>query len=52
MMNYIRDLQENPEAKLTGYWKNTSDNSIIRSFIDIAGSLDIWRMTVKKLSDR
>ena len=37
-MNYIRDLQENPEAKPTGYWKNTSDNSIIRSFIDIAGS--------------
>lgn len=38
VMNYIRDLQENPEAKPTGYWKNTSDNSIIRSFIDIAGS--------------
>ena len=37
-MNYIRDLQENPEAKPTGYWKNTSDNSIIRLFIDIAGS--------------
>ena len=38
VMNYIRDLQENPEAKPTGYWKNTSDNSIIRSSIDIAGS--------------
>ena len=38
VMNYIRDLQENPEAKPTGYWKNTSGNSIIRSFIDIAGS--------------
>ena len=38
VMNYMRDLQENPEAKPTGYWKNTSDNSIIRSFIDIAGS--------------
>ena len=37
-MNYIRDLQENPEAKPTGYWKNTSDNAIIRSFIDYAGS--------------
>lgn len=38
VMNYIRDLQENPEAKPTGYWKNTSDNFIIRSFIDISGS--------------
>ena len=34
VMNYLRDLQENPDAKPTGYWKNTSDNSIIRSFID------------------
>lgn len=38
VMNYLRDLQENPDAKPTGYWKNTSDNSIIRSFIDFAGS--------------
>lgn len=38
VMNYLWDLQENPDAKPTGYWKNTSDNSIIRSFIDFAGS--------------
>ena len=36
-MNYLRDLQRNPKAKPAGYWKNTSDNSIIRSFIDYAG---------------
>lgn len=23
VMNYLRDLQENPDAKSTGYWKNT-----------------------------
>lgn len=39
VMNYIYDLQ----AGLAGnqpvsYWKNTSDNAIIRSFIDHAGS--------------
>ena len=37
MMNYLRDLQRNPKAKPASYWKNTSDNSIIRSFIDYAG---------------
>ena len=26
------------EAKPASYWKNTSDNAIIRSFIDYAGS--------------
>ena len=38
VMNYLRDLQYNPEAKPRGYWQNTSDNAIIRSFIDYAGS--------------
>ena len=37
VMNYLRDLQQNPEAKPISYWKNTSDNAIIRSFIDYAG---------------
>ena len=37
VMNYLRDLQRNPKAKPASYWKNTSDNSIIRSFIDYAG---------------
>lgn len=38
VMNYLRDLQLNPDAKPESYWNNTSDNSIIRSFIDYAGS--------------
>ena len=37
-MNYILELQHNPKAKPASYWKNTSDNAIIRSFIDYAGS--------------
>ena len=37
-MNYLRDWQYNPNVKPVGYWKNTSDNAIIRSFIDYAGS--------------
>lgn len=38
VMNYLRDLLRNPEARPASYWKNTSDNAIIRSFIDYAGS--------------
>lgn len=38
VMNYILELQHNPNAKPASYWKNTSDNAIIRSFIDYAGS--------------
>lgn len=38
VMNYLRDLQYDPAAKPKGYWKNTSDNAVIRSFIDYAGS--------------
>lgn len=37
-MNYILDLQYNPKAEPQSYWKNTSDNAIIRSFIDCSGS--------------
>lgn len=37
VMNYLRDFQQNPEARSVSYWKNTSDNAIIRSFIDYAG---------------
>ena len=37
VMNYLRDLQRDPKAKPASYWKNTSDNAIIRSFIDYAG---------------
>ena len=38
VMNYILELQHNPKANPAGYWKNTSDNAIIRSFIEYAGS--------------
>lgn len=38
VLNYIYDLQSDPAARPAGYWKNTSDNAIIRSFIDSAGS--------------
>ena len=31
VMNYLRDLQENPDAKPTGYWKNTSDVVVLDS---------------------
>jgi len=38
VMNYMRDLQQNPEAAQASYWKNTSDDAVIRSFIEYAGS--------------
>lgn len=38
VMNYLLELQRNPQTSPVSYWKNTSDNAIIRSFIDYAGS--------------
>ena len=38
VMNYLSDLQGNQIAKPLCYWNNSSDNAIIRSFIDYAGS--------------
>lgn len=38
VMNYLWDLTNNQNAKLVSYWKNTSDNAIIRSFIDYSGA--------------
>ena len=38
VMNYLYDLRRNPMAKPASYWKNTSDNAIIRSFIEYAGN--------------
>lgn len=38
VMNYVHDLQFDPSKKPASYWKNTSDNAIIRSFIDYAGA--------------
>ena len=37
IMNYMRDLEKNPDTLPASYWKNTSDNAIVRSFIDHAG---------------
>ena len=38
VMNYLRDLQNDLNARPISYWKNTSDNAIIRSFIDYTGA--------------
>ena len=38
VMNYLFDLSNDPKARPASYWKNTSDNAIIRSFIDYSGS--------------
>lgn len=38
VMNYLLELQRDPQAEPVSYWNNTSDNAIIRSFIDYAGS--------------
>lgn len=38
VISYLYDLQCNPQVKPVSYWRNTSDNSIIRSFIDYASS--------------
>ena len=37
VMNYLRDVMRDPDARPMGYWRNTSDNAIIRSFIEYAG---------------
>lgn len=37
VMNYVSDLQRNPAALPDSYWKNSSDNAIIRTFLDYAG---------------
>lgn len=38
VMNYLFDIQKNSNMQPASYWRNTSDNAIIRSFIDYAGS--------------
>ncbi len=42
VMNHVSRLLLNPEAKPAGYWKNSSGNTVIRSFIDA------YSATVKK----
>lgn len=34
VLNYVRALQNDPSAKPDNYWRNTSHNGIIRSFIE------------------
>jgi len=34
VLNYVRALQNDPSAKPENYWRNTSHNGIIRSFIE------------------
>ena len=34
VLNYINSLQDDPNARPENFWKNTSHNGIIRSFID------------------
>ena len=46
VMNYLLDLMRNPDARPIGYWKNTSDNAVIRSFIDYAGSSITKKMEI------
>ena len=38
VMNYVKDLCLDSKAKPKCYWNNTSDNAIIRSFIEYSGS--------------
>ena len=37
VMNHVERLMLDPKAQPVGYWKNSSDNAIIRLFIDLAG---------------
>lgn len=37
VMNHVERLLLDPKARPAGYWKNSSDNGIIRAFIDFAG---------------
>lgn len=36
VMNYVKNLMLNPAAKPDNFWENTSDNSIIRTFLSRA----------------
>ena len=37
VMNHVKNLLLNPDTKPASYWKNSSDNAIIRSFLDYSG---------------
>lgn len=46
VMNYVQDLMLDSKAKPAGYWKNSSDNAVIRSFIDYSGDAITKKMEV------
>ncbi len=37
VVNHVNQLLLNPKTKPAGYWKNSSDNAIVRSFIEYSG---------------
>ncbi len=37
VMNHVKNLLIDPTTKPVSYWKNSSDNGIVRSFIDYSG---------------
>lgn len=37
VLNYLNDLQKNPEARPKAYWANTSGNSILKTFFQKSG---------------
>lgn len=39
VMNYVKDLILDSRVRPAGYWKNSSDNAIIRAFIDYSGDM-------------
>ena len=38
VLNYVARLESDPDARPFSFWENTSDNAIIRSFIDMKGN--------------
>lgn len=34
VLNYVADVQQEPESIPKNYWKNTSGNGIIRDFVE------------------
>lgn len=46
VMNHVNNLILNPKIQPAGYWKNSSDNAIIRSFIDFAGEAITQKLEV------
>lgn len=52
VMNHINALCLDPQAMLRSYWRNTSDNAIIRSFIDQAENDTIKQFEILLSGDK